>query len=109
MFNNDPGSSPFLSLFAPTDRIQTISLEVVALVASIMPLLGVFQVFDGIAAITAGILRARGKQVRWLASVFEGVFAHLISASTVFGRIVESYVSLLRFRVVNRLIRSLRM
>jgi len=29
-----------------------------------MPLMGIFQVFDGISAVTAGILRARGKQVR---------------------------------------------
>jgi len=38
-------------------------LEVVTLVASIMPLMGIFQVFDGIAAVSAGVLRARGKQV----------------------------------------------
>ncbi|KAF8067574.1 mate-domain-containing protein [Lyophyllum atratum] len=43
LFNNDP--------------------EVVNLVASILPLVALFQVFDGNAAITAGILRARGKQV----------------------------------------------
>ncbi|KAH0581706.1 hypothetical protein H2248_011392 [Termitomyces sp. 'cryptogamus'] len=43
LFNNDP--------------------EVVLLVASIIPLVALFQVFDGNAAVTAGILRARGKQV----------------------------------------------
>ncbi|KAF9459120.1 MATE efflux family protein [Collybia nuda] len=37
--------------------------EVVNLVASILPLVALFQVFDGNAAVTAGILRARGKQV----------------------------------------------
>ncbi|GLB39336.1 putative MATE efflux family protein [Lyophyllum shimeji] len=37
--------------------------EVVKLVASILPIVALFQVFDGNAAITAGILRARGKQV----------------------------------------------
>jgi MATE family multidrug resistance protein len=36
--------------------------EVVTLVASILPLVALFQVFDGNSAITAGILRARGKQ-----------------------------------------------
>ncbi|KAJ6556154.1 mate-domain-containing protein [Mycena capillaripes] len=36
---------------------------VVSLVASILPLVGVFQFFDGTAAVTGGILRARGKQV----------------------------------------------
>jgi MATE family multidrug resistance protein len=37
--------------------------EVVTLVASILPLVAMYQVFDGIAAVTSGILRARGKQV----------------------------------------------
>ncbi|KAF8508258.1 mate-domain-containing protein [Hysterangium stoloniferum] len=36
---------------------------VVSLVASILPLVGLFQVFDGLATTTGGILRARGKQV----------------------------------------------
>ncbi|KAG6894960.1 hypothetical protein C0992_003752 [Termitomyces sp. T32_za158] len=36
---------------------------VVSLVASILPLVALFQVFDGNAAVTAGVLRARGKQV----------------------------------------------
>ncbi|TDL13472.1 MATE efflux family protein [Rickenella mellea] len=35
---------------------------VVSLVASILPLVALFQVFDGLSACTAGILRARGKQ-----------------------------------------------
>ncbi|KAL7284329.1 hypothetical protein ACG7TL_001615 [Trametes sanguinea] len=35
---------------------------VVTLVASIIPLVALFQVFDGLSAITAGILRAIGKQ-----------------------------------------------
>ncbi|KAF7761744.1 hypothetical protein Agabi119p4_9736 [Agaricus bisporus var. burnettii] len=43
IFNNDP--------------------EVVSLVASIMPLVALFQVFDGTAAVTGGILRAQGKQL----------------------------------------------
>ncbi|RDB18717.1 hypothetical protein Hypma_014757 [Hypsizygus marmoreus] len=37
--------------------------EVVSLVASILPLVALFQVFDGNSAVTSGILRARGKQV----------------------------------------------
>lgn len=37
--------------------------EVVTLTASILPLVALFQVFDGNCAVTAGILRARGKQV----------------------------------------------
>ena len=47
-----------------------------------MPLLGVFQVFDGIAAVTAGVLRARGKQVRDLrldlagVLIFDSFWAH---------------------------------
>ncbi|KAG6876374.1 hypothetical protein C0993_003592 [Termitomyces sp. T159_Od127] len=36
--------------------------EVVSLVASVLPLVALFQVFDGNATVTGGILRARGKQ-----------------------------------------------
>ncbi|KAG2142385.1 mate-domain-containing protein [Suillus clintonianus] len=36
--------------------------EVVTLVASILPIVAVFQVFDGTNAVAGGILRARGKQ-----------------------------------------------
>ncbi|EIW77128.1 multidrug Oligosaccharidyl-lipid polysaccharide flippase [Coniophora puteana RWD-64-598 SS2] len=36
--------------------------HVVELVASILPLVALFQVFDGTSGVTAGILRARGKQ-----------------------------------------------
>ncbi|KAG1725060.1 MATE efflux family protein [Suillus paluster] len=36
--------------------------EIVTLVASILPLVAVFQVFDGTSAVAGGILRARGKQ-----------------------------------------------
>ncbi|VDC07465.1 unnamed protein product [Peniophora sp. CBMAI 1063] len=35
---------------------------VVALVASILPVVALFQVFDGLSAVTGGVLRARGKQ-----------------------------------------------
>jgi Na+-driven multidrug efflux pump len=36
--------------------------EVVSLVAAILPIVALFQVFDGVSAVTAGILRAMGKQ-----------------------------------------------
>ncbi|KAN0092817.1 MatE domain containing protein [Tylopilus felleus] len=36
--------------------------EVVSLVASILPLVAVYQIFDATAAVTGGIFRARGKQ-----------------------------------------------
>ncbi|KAI1798396.1 MATE efflux family protein [Ganoderma leucocontextum] len=36
--------------------------SVVSLVASILPLVALFQVFDGLSAVTAGVLRAVGKQ-----------------------------------------------
>jgi MATE family multidrug resistance protein len=51
-----------------------------------MPLLGVFQVFDGIAAVTAGVLRARGKQVRCLRL---GIFAHLTFAPQFLGALLN--------------------
>ncbi|KDQ10315.1 hypothetical protein BOTBODRAFT_164069 [Botryobasidium botryosum FD-172 SS1] len=51
--------------------------EVVALVATIIPLLSLFQVFDGICAVSGGALRARGKQ-------FTGALLNL-SAYYIFG------------------------
>ena len=39
-------------------------LEVVSLVASILPIVALFQIFDGVSAVTNGVLRARGRQVR---------------------------------------------
>ena len=69
IFNDDPG----LSLHYNGDRLaDSISTEVVTLVASIMPLLALFQVFDGTSAVTAGIFRARGKQVSSLVSLHYG-------------------------------------
>ncbi|KAF7979304.1 hypothetical protein HWV62_43024 [Athelia sp. TMB] len=35
---------------------------VVALVSSVLPLVALFQIFDGVSAVTNGVLRARGKQ-----------------------------------------------
>ncbi|KAG5634975.1 hypothetical protein H0H81_000164 [Sphagnurus paluster] len=71
LFNNDP--------------------EVVTLVASILPLVALFQVFDGNAAVTAGILRARGKQVcirSW--AVFNHVmFAHWRPCAQVTGAVLN--------------------
>jgi Na+-driven multidrug efflux pump len=45
-------------------RMAHIDTEVVTLVAHILPILALFQVPDFACAITSGILRARGKQVR---------------------------------------------
>ena len=56
LFNNDP--------------------EVVSLVAQILPLVALFQVFDGLAATTGGILRARGRQVRLSGLSFINCLAH---------------------------------
>ncbi|KAF4618728.1 hypothetical protein D9613_010164 [Agrocybe pediades] len=42
--------------------------EVVGLVASVMPIVALFQVFDGMAGITGGIMRARGLQ--FLGAIF---------------------------------------
>ncbi|EIN09142.1 MATE efflux family protein [Punctularia strigosozonata HHB-11173 SS5] len=43
-------------------RLFNDDLEVITMVASILPLVALFQVFDGLSAVTAGILRAQGKQ-----------------------------------------------
>ncbi|KAG2032419.1 mate-domain-containing protein [Suillus americanus] len=37
--------------------------EVVTLVASVLPVVAMYQVFDGIAAVTSGVLRAQGRQL----------------------------------------------
>jgi multidrug resistance protein, MATE family len=42
--------------------LPIIYLAVVTMVAHILPMVALFQVFDGLGAITAGILRAEGKQ-----------------------------------------------
>lgn len=65
LFNSDPGMS-FISYAATRKDVEfdtNYPVEVVSLVASILPLVALFQVFDGATAITGGIFRARGKQV----------------------------------------------
>lgn len=90
LFNSDP--RVYLSVF----RIRTVSLiqciEVVSLVASILPLVALFQVFDGNAAVTAGILRARGKQVSSATLIPQGV--QKIDCGLGYGSVVESYLVL---------------
>ena len=56
--------------------------DVVSLVAAILPLVALFQVFDGVSAVTAGVLRAEGKQ-------FTGA---LINLRFVLYILAESYV-----------------
>ena len=43
----------------------TITVGVVTLVASILPLVALFQVFDFLSGVSGGILRARGMQVHF--------------------------------------------
>lgn len=62
MFNDDPGACPYGRKLLIA--LRTITAEVVRLVGEILPLVGLFQVFDANAAANGGILRARGKQVR---------------------------------------------
>ena len=40
----------------------TEALEVIVLVASVIPLVSLFQVMDGLAAVAGGILRAQSRQ-----------------------------------------------
>ncbi|KAG2359531.1 mate-domain-containing protein [Suillus spraguei] len=56
-------STMFISFRKSWAYIVNDDPEVVTLVASILPLVAMYQVFDGIAAVTAGILRAQGKQL----------------------------------------------
>ena len=59
LFNNDPGMA--FSLL-PRFRDAESGLEVIKLVSSILPLVSLFQLMDGLAAVVAGILRAQGRQ-----------------------------------------------
>lgn len=72
LFNDDPSASISSSL--PTRLTHLIFvLDVVNLVASILPLVALFQVFDGLSAVSGGILRARGKQVSFSNSLGPGL------------------------------------
>jgi MATE family multidrug resistance protein len=50
----------FLLLPRPLAVVYTSELEVVALAASLIPIAGVFQVFDGLQIVSAGVLRGLG-------------------------------------------------
>ena len=63
LFNDDPGRFFFSAVLINWLEAEIWKSEVVKLVASILPILGLFQVFDGWSAVTGGILRAKGKQV----------------------------------------------
>ncbi len=53
--------------------LLTIATDVVKLVASILPIVALFQVFDGLNGVSGGILRARGKQVCFCTFLLSGV------------------------------------
>ncbi|KII84673.1 hypothetical protein PLICRDRAFT_357130 [Plicaturopsis crispa FD-325 SS-3] len=55
-------SAMFLVFRNSWGRLFNDDTEVVSLAASILPLVALFQLFDGLSAVTSGILRARGKQ-----------------------------------------------
>jgi Na+-driven multidrug efflux pump len=65
--------------------------EVVTLVASIIPLVALFQVFDATSAVTNGVLRARGRQVRILIGEVH-VLCVYVSLNLVHWRVVKSFV-----------------
>jgi MATE family multidrug resistance protein len=50
----------FLGLAEPLARLYTSDASVVALAASLIPLAGIFQVFDGTQVVSAGVLRGAG-------------------------------------------------
>ncbi|KAH8998173.1 MATE efflux family protein [Lactarius akahatsu] len=60
LFNDDPSAS--ISSALPGVITSLCVLGVINLVASILPLVALFQVFDGLNTVSGGILRARGKQ-----------------------------------------------
>jgi MATE family multidrug resistance protein len=50
----------FLGLAEPLARLYTSDASVVAIAASLIPLAGIFQVFDGTQVVSAGVLRGAG-------------------------------------------------
>jgi MATE family multidrug resistance protein len=68
---------------------------VVKLVASILPIVGLFQVFDGWAAVTSGVLRAKGKQVPTFCWYLFFFFSKLLNKilPLVFGCLIKSEVN----------------
>jgi MATE family multidrug resistance protein len=59
LFNDDPGMA---FSFSPSLEMLKLGLEVIYLVASILPLVSLFQLTDGLAAVVSGVLRAQGRQ-----------------------------------------------
>ncbi|ODQ81422.1 hypothetical protein BABINDRAFT_159718 [Babjeviella inositovora NRRL Y-12698] len=51
-----------LSFKAPIARLFTLDSEVISLIVSLFPLVAAIQVFDGLASVASGILRAQGNQ-----------------------------------------------
>jgi hypothetical protein len=68
--------------------------QVVPLVASILPLVALFQVFDSISAVTGGILRAQGRQVSIVHSLLpQKLYIYLTSApNPPIREVIEIYV-----------------
>jgi len=61
----------FLTLPGPLARLYTTEAEVIAVAAALIPLAGVFQVFDGLQAVAGGILRGLGEtRVAMLVNLF---------------------------------------
>lgn len=61
----------FLSMPGPLARLYTPEPEIVALAVTLIPLAGVFQVFDGLQAVGGGILRGLGEtRVAMLVNLF---------------------------------------
>ena len=50
----------FLIIPTPLARLYTTDVATIALAATLLPVAGVFQLFDGAQAVTAGILRGAG-------------------------------------------------
>lgn len=59
LFNDDPGMAFSVS---PDFGGAELVPEVIYLVSSILPLVSLFQLMDGLAAVVSGILRAQGRQ-----------------------------------------------
>jgi multidrug resistance protein, MATE family len=62
MFTNDAGTYPLYHLSSRAYVYLQHTTDVIVLVSTVLPLCAAYQIFDGIQAVSSGVMRACGKQ-----------------------------------------------
>jgi len=75
----------FLALPVPLARLYTSDPAVIGIAASLIPIAGVFQIFDGLQAVGAGVLRGLGDTRVPLGAMLSGYWLAGIPVSVVLG------------------------